>query len=593
MQKSIAYKTLGFYFKAVSRYPWYLFGLLVLPPIGVFLNNYVLPYIIAEVIDVLSTTTIAPGQVWETFGNWIIIFAVSAIVGELIVWRLAVLVLWKLERKVAFDLYMQCFNHLAEQSARFHANRFGGSLVSQTNKFIGSFIRLEDTLMFQLLPLISSLVFTLIILGPRLPLFTALLAVFCATFMAIALLSFKKIRRLSEAEAATNTKLSGLIADMVSNVLAVKSYSNELSEKRRFERANDKAQLASGAVMRSVIKRDVGFGAVLVGISVAAFIVLIGGQAWFDVSLGTLVLAVTYSMQILGRMWDFNSILRNVNRSFGDAHDMTKILLSPIEVKDPAEPLRFVGTKGQIEFKAMSFRHKDDSKADSLFDNFNLSVKPGEKIGLVGRSGSGKTTLTKLLLRFSDLDSGEIAIDGTPINKVLQKDLRSVVAYVPQEPLLFHRSLKENIAYGKPEAGISEIKKAAEKAHAVEFIEKLPKGYLTLVGERGVKLSGGQRQRIAIARAILKDAPILVLDEATSALDSESEKLIQAALWELMEGRTALVIAHRLSTIQKMDRIVVLDEGKIIEQGSHQDLIQRGGVYSELWAHQSGGFIEE
>jgi ATP-binding cassette subfamily B protein len=211
----------------------------------------------------------------------------------------------------------------------------------------------------------------------------------------------------------------------------------------------------------------------------------------------------------------------------------------------------------------------------------------------VGHSGSGKTTLTRLLLRFSDIEAGVIAIDGQDISKVTQKSLRESIAYVPQEPMLFHRSLRENIAYGKPEASFEEVHAAAEKANAIEFIEKLPEGFETTVGERGVKLSGGQRQRIAIARAILKDAPILVLDEATSALDSDSEKLIQDALSKLMKGRTSIVVAHRLSTISKLDRIIVLEDGQIDEQGSHEALLKQKGTYAKLWAHQSGGFIEE
>jgi ATP-binding cassette subfamily B protein len=248
-------------------------------------------------------------------------------------------------------------------------------------------------------------------------------------------------------------------------------------------------------------------------------------------------------------------------------------------------------SKGAVTFENVSFTHAGAD--DAIFENFELTIQPGEKIGLVEHSGSGKTTFTRLLLRFSDIDSGQILIDGQNIAHITQDDLHRHIAYVPQEPLLFHRSIAENIAYGKAEADQAEIEKVAKLAHAAEFIETLPKGYETLVGERGVKLSGGQRQRVAIARAMIKDAPILVLDEATSALDSESEKLIQSALWKLMEGRTAVVIAHRLSTIQKMDRIVVLDNGKIVEQGSHKNLLQKNGTYAALWAHQSGGFIDE
>jgi ATP-binding cassette subfamily B protein len=213
------------------------------------------------------------------------------------------------------------------------------------------------------------------------------------------------------------------------------------------------------------------------------------------------------------------------------------------------------------------------------------------RVGLVGRSGGGKTTITRLLLRFMDIEGGTILIGGQRIDKVPQGSLRELIAYVPQDPAMFHRSIADNIRFGKPDATEAEIRRAAGLAHAAEFIEMLPQGYQTLVGERGVKLSGGQRQRVAIARAILKDAPILILDEATSSLDSESEGLIQDALWNLMERRTAIVIAHRLSTVRRMDRLVVLDRGEIVEQGSHETLRDLDGVYASLWEHQSGGFL--
>jgi ATP-binding cassette subfamily B protein len=239
----------------------------------------------------------------------------------------------------------------------------------------------------------------------------------------------------------------------------------------------------------------------------------------------------------------------------------------------------------------VTFTHSGSDEA--IFDNFTLHIADGEKIGLVGHSGAGKTTFTRLLLRFSDINSGVIEIDGQNIAHITQQDLHESIAYVPQEPLLFHRTIRENIAYGKPHASQAAITTAAKRAHADDFINELPHRYDTLVGERGVKLSGGQRQRVAIARAMLKDAPILLLDEATSALDSESEVLIQDALWKLMEGRTAIVIAHRLSTIQKMDRIIVLEQGTISEQGSHVQLLKNNGTYAKLWAHQSGGFMED
>jgi len=227
-----------------------------------------------------------------------------------------------------------------------------------------------------------------------------------------------------------------------------------------------------------------------------------------------------------------------------------------------------------------------------IFNDFNLQIKAGQRVGVVGRSGSGKTSLTRILLRFSDVDHGEVLIDNQDITKVSQESLHKSIAYVPQESSLFHRSIRDNIAYGKPNATEAEIIKSAKEANAWEFIAKLPEGLDTMVGERGVKLSGGQRQRIAIARAILKNSPILVLDEATSALDSESEKLIQDSLDNLMKNRTSLVIAHRLSTIAKLDRIIVLDQGQIVEDGTHDQLINQKGIYAKLWQHQSGGFIE-
>jgi ATP-binding cassette subfamily B protein len=286
--------------------------------------------------------------------------------------------------------------------------------------------------------------------------------------------------------------------------------------------------------------------------------------------------------------------LRNYNRSIGDASDMVENLQLKPDVQDPAEPEEPRIRTGEINFKDVIFDHESINKAsDALFHNFNLQIKPGEKVGLVGHSGGGKTTLVKLIMRFMDIDGGAILIDGQNIAHITQDDLRKSITYVPQEPLLFHRTLAENINYGKLGATEEEIIRVSKMAHAHEFIQNLPSGYDTLVGERGIKLSGGQRQRVAIARAMLKDAPILLLDEATSALDSESEVLIQDALWKLMEGKTAVVIAHRLSTIQKMDRIVVLADGNIAEQGSHSELLKRSGVYAKLWAHQSGGFMDD
>ena len=301
----------------------------------------------------------------------------------------------------------------------------------------------------------------------------------------------------------------------------------------------------------------------------------------------------TYTNNLTLRFNMLTSVMQSINHALGDAHDMTVILDEPRLVADLPDAPALVVRKGDISFSDLSFWYTDGGHPTAVFENFDLHIPAGQRIGLVGKSGSGKTTLTRLLLRLVDIQEGQILVDGQEISKVSQVSLRRQIAYVPQEPLLFHRTISENIAYGRPEATPEEIRQAAADANALEFIEKLPDGFETITGERGVKLSGGQRQRIAIARAILTNAPILVLDEATSALDSESEQLIQAALQNLMKGRTSIVIAHRLSTVASLDRIVVLREGEIVEDGVHSELIAAGGEYADLWERQTGGGVGE
>jgi ATP-binding cassette subfamily B protein len=288
-------------------------------------------------------------------------------------------------------------------------------------------------------------------------------------------------------------------------------------------------------------------------------------------------------------MWEFNRIYRNLEGALTDAAQFGELLLDPPRVVDVSAPRPFAPDHYGVDLREVSFRHSPEQPL--LFDRFALTVPPGTKVGLVGRSGGGKTTLTRLLLRFVDVEGGAIAIGGQPIDRISQAALRQAIAYVPQDPAMFHRTIADNIRFARPDASDADVHRAAAMAHAAEFIEALPAGYDTLVGERGVKLSGGQRQRIAIARAILKDAPILILDEATSSLDSESEAHIQDALWTLMAGRTAIVIAHRLSTVRGMDELVVLEHGRIVEQGSHESLLAVGEHYASLWSHQSGGFL--
>jgi ATP-binding cassette subfamily B protein len=306
-------------------------------------------------------------------------------------------------------------------------------------------------------------------------------------------------------------------------------------------------------------------------------------------SLETVFLTFSYFAMATRVMWEFNRVYRNLEGALTDAAQFADLLLDPPSVRDVGSPIALAPRDHSVDVRDISFRHSPAQPL--LFDRFSLAVPAGTKLGLVGRSGGGKTTITRLLLRFKDVERGQILVGGQSIADVSQSSLREVIAYVPQDPAMFHRTIADNIRFARPEATDEEVRRAAALAHAAEFVQSLPDGYDTLVGERGIKLSGGQRQRIAIARAILKDAPILILDEATSSLDSESEALIQDALWTLMAGRTAIVIAHRLSTVRRMDSLVVLDGGRIVEQGSHENLLALGGIYASLWSHQSGGFL--
>jgi ATP-binding cassette subfamily B protein len=304
--------------------------------------------------------------------------------------------------------------------------------------------------------------------------------------------------------------------------------------------------------------------------------------------IGDFALLQGYIVTLMFKVWDVGRFIRKIYESLADANEMTEILVKPHEVVDKSKARVFKFRQGAIEFSKVFFTYKEGVE---VLRDFDLQIKPGEKVALIGSSGGGKSTLIKLLFRFYDIQNGKIVIDGQDISAVTQDSLRKNLSLVPQDPILFHRSLMENIRYGKPEASEAEVIEASRIAHCHEFISRFPQGYETLVGERGVKLSGGERQRVAIARAVLKNAPILVLDEATSSLDSESEMLIQDALKKLMKGKTVIVVAHRLSTIMQMDRIIVIDGGRIVEEGKHKELLKaQEGIYQKLWNIQAGGF---
>lgn len=588
-KQAVAMRTLHYYWQTVKKYKWLSLGGIIATPIVIFIRTTFASLIFANMIDTVSAG-IAPEDILPTLLPQAVLLVLSYVVGCAILGWLRVYWVWKMELKATYDLAVLCFNSVCEQSMQFHSDRFSGSLVSQTSKFVNAAERFFDTVIFTILPLISMLAGIVIVLMTRVPVFAIALVVFVTAYVVISYLAFRKTAEYSKQEAAATNRQTGQLADSVSNILSVKSYGRESHERHRYANFTRGTYNARIQLMNSVMTRDAIFNLINVGIVAVIAAFLIAGVPVFGLSVSTLILIVNYSMSVMNELWDVNRIFRDLNRVFGDAYEMTQILDLPNMVQDAEGAKDLEVKRGKIEFKNVDFQHADAK--ESIFEDFDLQVKAGERIGLVGMSGSGKTTLTKLLLRFADVKSGAITIDGQDVSEVRQVSLRENIAYVPQETALFHRSIAENIAYAKPDATMKEIVRAAKLANAHEFISKMPNGYETQVGERGVKLSGGQRQRIAIARAILKDAPILVLDEATSALDSESEALIQDALVKLMKGRTSIVVAHRLSTIASMDRIIVLDNGKILEQGSHAELLEKNGAYNHLWSRQSGAFLD-
>jgi ATP-binding cassette subfamily B protein len=490
-------------------------------------------------------------------------------------------------------LQSQALHALLKRSVGFHNNNVGGKLVSDATDLPNGFAQFVNSTMASIIPLSITLVAgTVVVFFESWQLGIVILLMTVIT-VGSGVLESRRRSNLRKERLAVTKRLTSHLADTILNVQTVKTFAREGDEMSSHN--------TLGTDLMNMRLRDWGkaarngsyrVGALL--IMQALFVVVVLKLVRDDPSLlGIGIFAFSFTITLSNRLFDIPTMIRSIEDGLLGASPMTEILQEDIEITNAPGAKPLTVRKGAIDLNDVTFKYREDSTEQSVFEHLQLHVAPSEKIGLVGPSGGGKSTLTRLLLRFEDIDAGSITIDNQDIKKVTQSSLRQNISYVPQEPLLFHRSVAENIAYGNPDATAADIEKAANLAHAHEFIEKLKDGYDTIVGERGVKLSGGQRQRIAIARAILKDAPILILDEATSALDSESEVLIQDALRQLMEKRTTIVIAHRLSTIQKMDRIIVLDDGRITEQGTHQQLLRKKGMYAKLWGHQSGGFIED
>jgi ATP-binding cassette, subfamily B, bacterial len=578
----LAADSLRIFLKASFRYKRDFF-ISLLTIVGAVLLNVAVPFQAGRIFAGLAHQGTA-------LNNYLWLLAISSVGGALSN-RFGISAFNRVLAQTIADMHEKLYVRLLQRSAGYHTNSISGKLIADLVDFVSAYSTLALTTVTNALTFMGVLVVGMIVVyinSWQLGLALTVTVTFTLVWAWYESRTRKKLR-LKRHLAEQN--LTAHLADSIVNIQTVKTFASEKYESQQNRKLNNFLVSLRLRDWQRSARSGSNRMAVLLIMQLATLLILIHLSHSDPVILATGIFAFTYTFTLTNRLFDINNMIRQVEESFLKAAPMTKMLQEKIEISDRPDAKEIIVTAGEIEFRDVTFAYRDKNNDQEVFENFNLRINPGEKVGLVGPSGGGKSTLTRLLLRFEELQSGSILIDNQNIQNITQSSLRRNIAYVPQDPLLFHRTISENIAYGKRNSDAKSIITAAKKANADTFIKSLPDGYETLVGERGVKLSGGQRQRVAIARAILKDAPILMLDEATSALDSENELEVQKALWEMMTGRTVIVIAHRLSTIQRMDRIVVMDDGKIVEQGPHEKLLRSDGLYARLWKHQSGGFI--
>lgn len=492
------------------------------------------------------------------------------------------------QTRTMMDLEERAFQHLLGHSYTFFTNAFTGSLVRKVRRLSRAFEDFADQIEWKLLPLVISVVGTLIAIATRSVVVSlALLGFVILIVVASWLFSLWKLP-IDVQRSEEDSHVTGALSDSLTNSVNVKLFGGAAVEKGLFHDAWIRFRDVLTRSWRLSAWNEAAQWGLMIVLEVV--VLLFSIRLWREgqLTVGDFALFQGFIGHLFGKIWDLGRVIRNMYESFADAKEIVEIMHTPHEIQDVRGAKGMRVKKGNVEFTIVNFAYRAERQ---VLSDFTLSIAPKEKVALVGPSGAGKSTVVKLLLRFHDIQSGKITIDGQDISRVTQESLRAHVALVPQEPILFHRTLMDNIRYGKRDATDAAVIAASKKARCHEFIFELPDQYQTFVGERGIKLSGGERQRVAIARAILKNAPILVLDEATSSLDSESEALIQEALAELMKNKTTIVIAHRLSTILHMDRIVVMERGQVIDQGTHTELMQKAGLYQKLWNIQSGGFL--
>jgi ATP-binding cassette, subfamily B, bacterial len=586
-RKGAVLLALRYYGRQMARLWRFTVPAMLLPALGNTCIYYVAPLIVAQLVGRFAghqLTSVGAAMPYVLGFAGVLLFAE-------IVWRIGLHGVIRLEGHGIESLYVIGMDELLAKDSVFFHDNFAGSLTKRVLSFATRFEDFTDNLVFNIVSSVVPLAFASVVLWRYDPLLVAgLIGLIAITGFVVAPLIRRRQKLVDQREEAI-ARVSGHVADSLSNMDTIRAFAAEDREAAEHRsRVADQRRKSVRSWDYENLRIDTLVAPMSVLTNAIGLVLAVALGASHHGGVAAIVVAFTYYSNATRIMFEFNQIYRQMESSLTEAAQFTELLLIPPTVVDPVAPEPLQPKASDVRFERVTFAHGGGAP---LFTGLDLTVPSGTKLGLVGRSGGGKSTLTRLLLRMMDVDGGRILVGGQDISKLRQSDLRSLIAYVPQDPAMFHRTLHDNIAFARPHASDAEIRRAAQAAHVTEFADALPDGFDTMVGERGVKLSGGQRQRVALARAILRDAPILLLDEATSALDSESEILVQQALWRLMEDRTALVVAHRLSTVARMDQLVVLDHGQIVEKGTHQELLRLDGTYARLWQHQSGGFLED
>jgi ATP-binding cassette subfamily B protein len=577
-------RVLQFVRKTYRQFPWLAIGGLIFRLLWT-LVSLAPPLFYKEIIDILSSTTGIQGELMLN-ALWVLLIILWIKVGAFIVFRGYDFFGITLEMNIQEWLNNAFLKKLQYHSYKFFTENMSGSLISKFRKWVSAVEKLTDIFAWQILPFVTNIVIILIVIGQQNIWISLWVLGVVIVFSFVQYQLYTYIQPYQDKANALDSEQGGLLSDLIVNNYTIKFFATEKREEKIYGSLNHEAASArKRQYYKSIwIWGTAWFMSIFLEIGIMYFAIRMRGNG--IISLGMIILLQAYILRVIDFLRGIGPTLRQTFVAMSEASEMLEIIDTPHEIQDNSSK-RLKVTSGAISFQGVDFSYGKEV----IFKNLNLDIKPWQKVAIVGESGSWKSTLTKLLFRFYDIQWWEILIDNQNIAEVSQESLRSSLAMVPQDPILFHRSIKENIAYANPQATDEQIIAAAKMARCDHFIQHFPDGYDTLVWERWVKLSGGERQRIAIARAILGNKDIIVMDEATSSLDSESEALIQEAMEEVMRNKTTIVIAHRLSTVMKMDEIIVMDKGQIVEKWSHKHLLSQNGIYKKLWNIQSWWFL--